>query len=78
MAIFDLEKSVQNLVEKVFDYEYEGKSISEWIKQIKNFKDIEREIASKIIREIRNAIFAHGTKYAMKELAKIEKEYIGE
>lgn len=37
-----------------------------------------QEVASKIIREIRDAIFAHGTKYAMKELAKIENEYIGE
>lgn len=38
-------------------------------------KQAKQEVASKIIREIRNAIFAHGTKYAMKELEKIEKEY---
>ncbi len=37
-----------------------------------------QDVASKLIRQIREAIMAHGTKYAMKELAKIEKEYIGE
>lgn len=41
-------------------------------------KQVKREVAKKLTRQIRMAIMAHGTKYAMKELAKIEKEYMGE
>lgn len=41
-------------------------------------KQVKQEVAKKLTRQIRMAIMAHGTKYAMKELAKIEKEYMGE
>lgn len=47
-----------------------------WASNCVDFNIAIRDVASKIIREIREAIFAHGTKYAIKKLASIEKKYM--
>lgn len=52
MAIFDYEKMAKELAEKALDTEYDGKSVREWVKQIKNYTDVRSEVALQVIGDV--------------------------
>lgn len=44
MATFDCEKIAKGIAEKALDVEYEGRTIRQWVEEIKNYTDVKTEV----------------------------------